>query len=87
MPRKTGFECLSEIKENNRFKDLPVVMFTTSFTRGIDLEDNLKTTLARMGAMDYIRKPGDFEELKQVIHQTLISVLEKEPFTDRGNNS
>jgi CheY-like chemotaxis protein len=86
MPRKTGFECLSEIKENIKLKDLPVVMFTTSFTRGIDFEDNLKNTLSRMGAMDYIRKPGDFEELKQVIHQALISLLEKEQFTVRGNN-
>src|SRR5450759_3766148 len=31
MPRKTGFECLSEIKENKKLKDLPVVMFSTSF--------------------------------------------------------
>jgi len=86
MPRKTGFECLSEIKENNRFKDIPVVMFTTSFTRGIDLEDNLKNTLSRMGAMDYIRKPGDFEELKQVIQQTLINVSEKRIILSRENN-
>jgi CheY-like chemotaxis protein len=86
MPRKTGFECLSEIKENIKLKDLPVIMFTTSYTRGIDLEDNLKNTLSRMGAMDYIRKPGDFEELKQVIQQALISLLEKEQFTVRGNN-
>ena len=76
MPRKTGFECLSEIKENEKLKDLPVVMFTTSFTRGIDFEQNLMNTLTRMGAQDYIRKPGDFEELKQVIHQALIKVIE-----------
>lgn len=86
MPRKTGFECLSEIKENYRFKDIPVVMFTTSFTRGIDLEENLKNTLSRMGAMDYIRKPGDFEELKQVIQQTLINVSEKRIILSRENN-
>jgi CheY-like chemotaxis protein len=77
MPRKTGFECLSEIKENTKLKDLPVVMFTTSFTRGIDFEDNLKNTLSRMGAWDYIRKPSGFEELKQVIQQTLTSFLKK----------
>jgi CheY-like chemotaxis protein len=70
-----------------KLRDLPVIMFTTSFTRGIDFEDNLKNTLYRMGAMDYIRKPGDFKELKQVIHQTLISILEKELFPDRENNS
>ena len=29
MPRKTGFECLAEIKENEKLKALPVIMFTT----------------------------------------------------------
>lgn len=79
MPRKTGFECLAEIKENKKLAALPVVMFTTSFTRGIDFEDNLMNTLLRMGATDYIRKPGNFEELKQVIYQVLIKV--------KGNNN
>ena len=78
MPRKTGFECLAEIKENEKLKALPVIMFTTSFTRGIDFEDNLKKTLGRMGAMDYIRKPGDFEEFKQVINRALTGLIEKE---------
>jgi len=77
MPRKTGFECLAEIKENERLRGLTVIMFTTSFTRGVDLEDNLKNTLSRMGAEDYIRKPGDYNELKQVIHQALISIIDK----------
>jgi CheY-like chemotaxis protein len=74
MPRKTGFECLSEIKENEKLKKLPVIMFTTSYTRGYDLEDNLRGTLLRMGAQDYIRKPAGFEELKQVIQQALDGV-------------
>ena len=77
MPRKTGFECLAEIKENERLNGLSVIMFTTSFTRGIDLEDNLKNTLTRMGAEDYIRKPGDYQELKQVIQHALISIRAK----------
>lgn len=77
MPRKTGFECLAEIRENEKFKALTVIMFTTSFTRGIDLEDNLKNTLTRMGAYDYIRKPGDYNELKQVIHQALAGIINK----------
>jgi CheY-like chemotaxis protein len=77
MPRKTGFECLSEIKENEKLKNLPVVMFSTSFTRGIELEMNLINMLSRMGSQDYIRKPGDFEQLKEVIHQALVRVAEK----------
>lgn len=77
MPRKTGFECLAEIKENKKLKDITVIMFTTSFTRGFDLEDNLKNTLNRMGAYDYIRKPADFNELKQIIEKTLIELISK----------
>ena len=77
MPRKTGFECLIEIKEDRKLEKLPVIMFSTSFTRGIDLEQNLITTLSKMGALDYIRKPSDFEKLKQIIHQALINVIEK----------
>lgn len=76
MPRKTGFECLSEIKENEKLNKLKVIMFTTSFTRGFDLEENLRGTLLRMGAQDYIRKPAGFEELKQVIQLALGSIKE-----------
>jgi CheY-like chemotaxis protein len=85
MPRKTGFECLAEIKENKSLSVLPVIMFTTSFTRGPDLEDNLKNTLYRMGAADYIRKPGDFEELKQVIHRALTRLIEKRYTAEKEN--
>ena len=77
MPRKTGFECLAEIKENEKLRSLTVIMLTTSFTRGIDLEDNLISTLTKMGAAAYIRKPIEFSVLKQVIHQELIKVEEK----------
>ena len=75
MPRKTGFECLAEIKENEKLKALTVIMFTTSFTRGLDLEENLKATLNAMGASDYIRKPSDFNELKQIIEKTLNELI------------
>lgn len=77
MPRKTGFECLSEIKENEKLVALPVIMLTTSFTRGIDFEDKLKATLTNMGAADYIRKPADFKELKEILYQSLLTVKEK----------
>lgn len=77
MPLKTGFECLAEIKDNDKLKELNVVMLTASFTRGTDLEDILKSTLAGMGAMDYIRKTGDIEQFKTVIQQTLYSILKK----------
>jgi CheY-like chemotaxis protein len=71
MPYKTGFECLIEIKENVKLKDLQVVMFTSSFTRGIDFEDHLISTLTRIGAASFIRKSDSFEQLKNTIEMTL----------------
>lgn len=77
MPRKTGFECLAEIKENEKLKAMTVIMLTTSFSKGSDLEENLKNTLIRMGAYDYIRKPVEFNELKQVIGKTFVDLILK----------
>ena len=77
MPRKTGFECLTEIKENEKWKDIPVVMLSTFYQRDIKYEQNLILTLSHIGAEDYIRKPNDFAQLKEVIHQALNRVVEK----------
>ena len=77
MPRKTGIECLSEIKENEKFKKLRVVVFTTSFVRDIDFEQSLINTLSSIGAEKYIRKPSDFEMLKKIISEELANSLSK----------
>jgi CheY-like chemotaxis protein len=87
MPRKTGFECLSEIKENINLRHLKVIMFTTSFTRGADLEENLKSTLLKMGARDYIRKPNEYEELKKVIHNALLKIIENVRTVEKTKNT
>ena len=84
MPRKTGFECLSEIKENDRLKDVPVVMFTISFPHNKEFETNLKKTLTAMGAHSYISKNSDFNNLKQVIQEALTAVTEKKQ--EEANN-
>ena len=61
MPRKSGFECLSEIKLIEPLKDLPVIIFSTSLN--LDVVD----LLYQKGAQYYIRKPGEYNKLKQVI--------------------
>ena len=61
MPRKNGFECLTEIKENKIFKDIPVIVFSTSYTRDMNYEKNMIEMLFKFGAQDYIRKPDNFE--------------------------
>lgn len=65
MPRKNGFECLTEIKHHDKLKDLPVVMFSTS-----KAQDQINI-LFKTGADVYIRKPANFAQLVQVIHHAL----------------
>ena len=77
MPRKSGFECLTEIMENAGLKDIYVVMFSTSYTLDRNYEQSMIDVLHRMGAQDYIRKPGDFTKLKELIHQSLTKLIEK----------
>jgi CheY-like chemotaxis protein len=65
MPRKSGFECLKEMKEGEKFKDIPVVVFSTSRDKSyID-----KTF--QDGANFYALKPSSFAALKQLIEQVL----------------
>jgi len=63
MPRKSGFECLTELKDSISFKEIPVVIFSTS------LDPEVVNMLYNNGAHYYIRKPGDFNILKKVIEE------------------
>ncbi len=71
MPRKNGFECLSEIKKNEVLKALPVIIFSTSYDK--DIVNMLYTN----GAHYYISKPNEFDKLKNVIQTALSSVITK----------
>jgi CheY-like chemotaxis protein len=71
MPRKNGLECLSEIKQNKKLKDLPLVMLSTSNSK-----DTINAVF-KIGAQVYIHKPGDFAQLKQVIYHALPIATEK----------
>ncbi len=70
MPRKNGFDCLSEIKLSSRLKLLPVIVFSTSF------EQEVVNLLYQNGAQYFIRKPSEFSEFKKIILQSLI-IIEK----------
>lgn len=65
MPRKSGFECLAEIKEIDKLKHLPVIVFSTS------LDMNIVDLMYEKGATHYIQKPGEFSKLKKVIANAL----------------
>ena len=80
MPRKNGFECLCEIKEHEKLKDLLVVMFSTSYPRDCQYEEDMINRLLKIGAHDFIRKSDNLAQLKEFIHRVIKRVAEKESF-------
>ena len=70
MPRKNGFECLTEIKSNDKLKYLPVIIYSTSFNQ--ETADRLYD----IGAHFYIRKPPEFPDLKKVILKSIALIAE-----------
>lgn len=79
MPRKNGFECLSEIKINKKLKQLPVIIYSTSF------EQDVVNLLYKNGAQYYIRKPAEFSQLKKLIQQTVGILTRDLPAGKTGN--
>ena len=70
MPRKNGFECLAELKEHSLLKQIPVIIFSTSY------DEQKANLLYDVGAHYYISKPADYEDLKKVIHSALLLIQE-----------
>ena len=66
MPRKNGYDCLSEIKGSEKLKSVSVIIFSTAF------EPQVISLLYKKGAQYYIRKPNSYRQMKNLIHQALI---------------
>lgn len=73
MPRKNGFECLTEIRKSDKLKILPVIIFSTSFDKEV------ANLLYNKGAQYYIRKPSEFSGLKKVIQEGIRLAMQKDP--------
>jgi CheY-like chemotaxis protein len=69
MPRKNGFECLSEIKHSKKLDQLPVIIFSTSF------EQTVVDRLFITGAHYFIRKPSEFSQFKRTIQYALALIM------------
>jgi CheY-like chemotaxis protein len=65
MPRKSGLECLKEIKQKPKFNDIAIAIYSTSASE----EDIEKTFI--MGANIYIKKPSDFKTLKKILSEVV----------------
>jgi CheY-like chemotaxis protein len=70
MPRKNGFECLSEIKHSKNLNQLPVIIFSTSY------EQEVVNQLYHNGAQYFIRKPSEFSQFKKIIQHSLALIVQ-----------
>lgn len=81
MPKKSGFECLIDLKKNKKFENIAIAIYSTSAS-----EEDIENTFVN-GANIYIKKPHDFNHLKKVLSevvttnwQYLTSGMNKENF-------
>ncbi|NBC65645.1 MAG: response regulator [Bacteroidetes bacterium] len=80
MPDMNGIECLKEIRSDETYRDISIAIYSTS-TFEKDIEETF-----RHGANIYITKPGDYNELKQVLTKALTAVrLRRESEFDSDN--
>jgi len=72
MPRKNGFAALGQIKRNDKFDKLPVIIFSTAS------DINSVKQVYKDAAHYYIIKPDDFSQLKKVIYEALTLIMQKD---------
>lgn len=65
MPKKSGLECLIEIRQIEKMKNLTVVIFSTSASKQ-DIEDTFLN-----GANVYLKKPAHLTVLKKALLHVL----------------
>lgn len=63
MPVMNGWDCLKLIKSDNYYKDIPVIMISTSSHKN-DIE-----TASKLGSICYLVKPNSFGDLKQLLRE------------------
>jgi putative two-component system response regulator len=78
MPGMDGFEVLGRIRENPRWREIPVIFLTAMS------DINEKTRGFQAGAVDYITKPFEMLEVQARI-KTQLSLKEARDFLDKQN--
>lgn len=68
MPVMNGWQCLKHLKEDERYKQIPVIIVSTSS------HQREREIAADLGALCYLIKPNDFNELTQVL-QVIVANL------------
>ena len=65
MPKVNGRQCLARIKADNRLSEIPVIVYTTS------AEVAEANSLQQFGAVRFVTKPGNTDEIYYVVSQAL----------------
>ncbi|MCX7987214.1 MAG: response regulator [Bacteroidales bacterium] len=65
MPRINGFEFLQQLKSNDQYKDIPVVVVSA-----LTDEETIQRTY-QLGAQFFIKKPVDINQLIDIVGQTI----------------
>jgi CheY-like chemotaxis protein len=65
MPVMNGKECLKVIKKDPRYENICIAIYSTSSN-----EEDIEETLV-LGAHVYVKKPSDFEQLKQILYKII----------------
>lgn len=65
MPLMNGQQFLKKIKQEDDFKNIPVIIFTTSSNPNTTIE------VRQLGAKDLITKPNSFTELTALLKREL----------------
>jgi len=61
MPRMNGFQALEKMKADKRFRQIPVIVLTTSKS-----EEDITRSYS-LGANAFITKPSDFSKIVQMV--------------------
>jgi len=61
LPKKNGYEVLSELKKDSHLCAIPVIVYSGSANRK-DAQICIK-----MGAMEFLAKPADMDEILKVV--------------------
>lgn len=65
MPGKSGLQCLKEIRQDEKLKEITIAIYSTS-SQTVNVEE---TFIA--GANVYIKKPNDFETLEKILSEVI----------------
>ncbi|RZJ39531.1 MAG: response regulator [Chryseobacterium sp.] len=68
MPIMSGIEFLTEIKKEEKLKEIPVIIFSTSQL------DHIINEAKDHGAQDFISKPNNFNDLKEILSKYSVAV-------------